>query len=514
MNFAKRILRNWFVLNLILTGFIAGFVLSFSIFGVGCSKDNSSSANLSFASSKLDLSKYPDEVKLAYSVQKALNYVAEVVTPAVVNIKSEEVVVRKYRDPFFDFFENDEFFRRFFDIPKGSGEKEFKQVIPSLGSGFIISKDGYILSNLHVVRPAGKIATNIIVTILKSGKQYKARVIGYDEETDIAILKIDPKEDLPTVILGDSDSVKVGDFAIAVGNPFGLNGTFTFGTVSAVGRSLEDASKFSRYIQTDAPINPGNSGGPLVNILGEVIGINTMIYSPGAQMGLAGNVGVGFAIPINLAKNIVNQILTKGKVERGFIGVSISGEPDEITRKNLGIPEGVGVIVGKVEKNSPAEKAGIKPGDIIIEADGKVIKNFDDLLLTVSSKSPGQKIKIILVRDGKKLEFSVEVADRSKFISMLQENVESRSTEDTFEFNGLVVSGSKDGEGVVVVDIKPNSPFEEVLTKGDIILEINRTKISNISDFKNFADKNKNTKEFFVKIKRGEMVIYKGFRIR
>lgn len=500
-----RIMKNWFILNLLLTGFLFGIIFSFGFLGASCSREGSSS--LSFASS-VDITKLPEEYKYAYSLQKVLNEVAEKVSPTVVNIKSEDVVEYTYRDPFYKFFEDDEFFRRFFDLPNVPKERKYRQVIPSLGSGFIISKDGYILSNLHVIRPAGKIAKNIIVTVLKSGKEYKAKVVGYDEETDIAVLKIEPKEDLPVAVLGDSDKVRVGDFAIAIGNPFGLNGTFTFGTISAVNRDIQ-GNVFSKYIQTDAPINPGNSGGPLVNIFGEVIGINTMIISPN-QFGQAGNVGIGLAIPINTAKKVIKQLIEKGKVERGYIGVSIT-EIDDDTRKELGLPKGVGVLVSRVEPGSPAEKYGIKQGDIIVEVDGITIKSFSDLLDKIASKSPGENVKIKVFRDGSYITVDVKVTSRPSSSEIAEKTEGGKPSGDTVEYRGIVVSSNPNGSGVIVVEVKEESDFSGILQKGDVIVEINNKKINNLSDFSEFARQNKDQKRFLIKFYRGNMLIIRGF---
>jgi len=508
IRFFRRALKNLFVVNLVLAGFIFGVVFSVVFITVGC-QTNGKGGNISFASS-VDLSKLSEEYKYAYSVQRVLNEVAEKVAPAVVNIKSEDVITWRVEDPFYKFFGEDEFLRKFFDLPDRPQSRTYRRVVPSLGSGFIISKDGYILSNLHVLKPAGKIAKNIVVTVLKSGREYKAKLVGYDEETDIALLKIEPREDLPVVTLGDSDKVRVGDFAIAIGNPFGLNGTFTFGTISAVNRDFA-GNVFSKYIQTDAPINPGNSGGPLVNIFGEVIGINTMIISPTGQLGVAGNVGIGFAIPINTAKRVVDQLIKKGKVERGYIGVSIN-ELDNDTRKQLGIPEDVGVLVSKVEPGSPADKAGIKQGDIIVAVDGEKISNFNDLLSRIASKLPGEKAEIEVIRNGKRIKFVLEVIARPSSEELSRKMEQGRGEGSTAEYKGVIVSEGK--RGVIVTGVNDDSPFYGILQRGDEIVEINGQKISNLDDFRKFAEKNKNQKQFLIKFYRGDMFIIRGFTIK
>lgn len=506
--FFSKLMRNWFVLNLFLTGFLFGVIFSFGFFGSSCSKEDVKS-NFSFASSTTDLSKLSEDYRYAYSVQKVLNEVATKVSPAVVNIKSESIVEYTYRDPFFEFFRDDEFMRRFFDIPEMPRERKYKRVIPSLGSGFIVSKDGYILSNLHVIKPGGKVAKDIIVTLLKSGREYKAKVIGYDEATDIAVLKIEPKEDLPVATLGDSDKVKVGDFAIAIGNPFGLSGTFTFGTISAVNRDIQ-GNVFSKYIQTDAPINPGNSGGPLVNIFGEVIGINTLIYTPNQLS--PGNVGIGFAIPINTAKRVLKQLVEKGRVERGYLGVIISHLDNE-TRKEIGLPEGIGVLISRVEPGSPADKSGIKQGDIITEVDGEKVSSVEEVTTKIASKSPGEIAKIKVFRDGKYLEFNVKLTVRpsEEELARRMESRESKSQEKQYEYKGLTVANNQAGEGVVVVDVSEESVFNGILQKEDVIIEINGRKITNLSDFQDFAKANKDPKRFLVKFYRNGMLIIRGF---
>ncbi|MEN2997639.1 MAG: Do family serine endopeptidase [Brevinematia bacterium] len=511
--FFSKLMLNWFVLNLVLTGFLVGVIFSFGVLGGSCSytKDR---GNVSFASSSgVDLSKLPEEYRYAYSVQRVLNDVAEKVSPAVVNIKSESVVEYTYRDPFYEFFRDDEFLRKFFDVPDFFKERKYKRTIPSLGSGFIISRDGYILSNLHVVRPGGKMAKDIIVTVLKSGKEYKAKVVGYDEATDIAVLKIEPKEELPVVTLGDSDKVRVGDFAIAIGNPFGLNGTFTFGTISAVNRDIQGIV-FSKYIQTDAPINPGNSGGPLVNLFGEVIGINTFIVST-SQMGTGGNIGIGFAIPINTAKKVVKQLVEKGRVERGYLGVTVLNLDSE-TRKQMGLPEDLGVLVSMVEPNSPADKAGIKQGDVITEVDGERITSSDALVNKIASKSPGEVAKVRVFRDNKYLEFSIKVGLRPSEEELAKkfESGEEGYRGNQYEYRGVVVVSNPNGNGVVVVTVKEDSVFSGILQKGDIIVEINGKRIYTLSDFQDFAKANKDAKKFLVKFYRDNMLMIRGFSVK
>lgn len=300
--------------------------------------------------------------------------VVEIVSPAVVNISAEKVVNRspgfgwEFGSPFDDFFRD--FFPRMPDTQQRS---------QTLGSGFIISEDGYIITNYHVVRDAQDIVVKL--TSKQEFKNGAVKVVGYDSRTDIALLKVQSKDPLPIVKLGDSDKMRVGDWAIAVGNPFHLEGTVTVGVISAKGRSnipLPEGPDFQHFLQTDAAINPGNSGGPLVNIRGEVIGINSAITSPSG-----GNVGIGFAIPINLARTIIEELRTKGKVTRGYLGVYLQ-EVTEDLKSALDLPSLEGVLVSEVMANTPADKAGLKNGDVIVEFNGEKVTDVQTFRLMVA----------------------------------------------------------------------------------------------------------------------------------
>jgi serine protease Do len=304
------------------------------------------------------------------------------VKPSVVNISTTTLVKGPdlydrffgQANPFRDFFGED-FYERFFgDMP----QREFKQ--RSLGSGFIIDRDGYILTNNHVVEKAQSIKVR-----LSDEKEYDAKVVGRDPKTDIALIKINTRQNLPVAPLGDSDSLEVGDWLIAIGNPFGLEHTVTAGIVSAKGRVI-GAGPYDDFIQTDASINPGNSGGPLFNLNGEVVGINTAIVSGGQ--------GIGFAIPINVAKELLPQLKTKGRVVRGWLGVMIQKVTPEIA-KGFGLKESEGALVSDVMEGSPAEKAGIKRGDVIVSYNGKRIKEMDQLPKLVGTTEVGKKVKVV-----------------------------------------------------------------------------------------------------------------------
>lgn len=399
-------------------------------------------------------------------------------------------------NPFRDFF-GDDFFEKFFgDTPR----KEFKQ--KSLGSGFIIDREGYILTNNHVVEKAQSIKVK-----LSDEKEYEATVIGKDAKTDIALIRIDAKQDLPFVALGDSDTLEVGDWVLAIGNPFGLEHTVTAGIVSARARVI-GAGPYDDFIQTDASINPGNSGGPLFNLKGEVIGINTAIVSGGQ--------GIGFAIPVNIAKNMLSQLKTKGKVVRGWLGVVIQRITPDMA-KAFGLIESEGALVSDVMEQSPAEKADIRRGDVIVSYNGKKIKDMDGLPRLVAATEIGKKVKVGLIRDGKPLEVEVVIGELKE-----EALLASRKTDIEKDF-GLVVQNItpeiskhlnlKDKKGVIVTDVQPGSPAQNAdVRSGDIIREVNRKPIKNINDFKE-ATKTANIKEGLVMlIKRENVTFYTVLR--
>ncbi|HTZ19075.1 MAG TPA: Do family serine endopeptidase [Dissulfurispiraceae bacterium] len=321
---------------------------------------------------------------------------AEKVKPAVVNI-STTTTVKIPGNPFSQLFgPNDkgpfeDFLKKHFgDVP----DREMKQ--SSLGSGFIIDKDGFIITNNHVVEGADEIKVRLV-----DGREFRARVIGRDPKTDLALIKISSIfKELPVLPLGDSDKIRVGDWVLAVGNPFGLENTVTQGILSARGREL-GGGPFDSFLQTDAPINPGNSGGPLVNLKGEVIGINTAIIAAGQ--------GIGFAIPSNVAKKIIPELKEKGKIVRGWIGVSIQTLTPEIAEK-LGIKETDGVLVADVVKGGPAESAGIRRGDVIVMFQDKLIKKASDLSLAVADATPGKEAPIKVLRARKEITLTVKIA--------------------------------------------------------------------------------------------------------
>lgn len=399
------------------------------------------------------------------------------VSPAVVHIYSSKVV--KYYHPFFD----DEFFKRFFGIKP---EEEREEKVYSGGSGFIISEDGYILTNYHVIADADEVEI-----IYGKEEKLKAKVIGKDPPTELALLKIDYKEPLPYVPLGDSDKLEIGEWVMAVGFPLVYGKTVTVGVISAKEKKLgisEKTSSFENFLQTDAAINPGNSGGPLVNVKGEAVGVNTAISLAGQN--------IGFAVPINQFKMIEEQLKTKGKVVRGYLGVKISEVTEEI-KKAFKLKETKGAFVQNVEKNSPADEAGIKHGDVIIKVDKKEIEKPQDLIDYISSRKPGTMVKVYVIRDNKEKEFEVKLGTR-KIESEEEEGEEEETKEKERDIGKLGFSVGEltkryrdyygipnDIEGVVVLNVKKISEaYERGLREGDVIIEANGKEIKTPKDLK------------------------------
>jgi serine protease Do len=417
--------------------------------------------------------------------------------PSVVNISTTTVVKGiDTGNPFRGFFRNDEFFEKFFgDTPT----KEFKQ--KSLGSGFIIDKEGYILTNNHVVEKASSIKVR-----LSDNKEYDAKVVGKDAKTDLALIKINSKNSLPVAAMGDSDKLDVGDWVMAVGNPYGLDHTVTAGIVSAKGRSIGQGP-YDDFIQTDASINPGNSGGPLFDLQGRVVGINTAIISGGQ--------GIGFAIPINMAKGLLPQLKSKGKVVRGWLGVVIQKVTPELAR-NFGMKEPGGALVADVTEGSPAAKADIRRGDIIVTFDGRAVKEMEQLPKIVGSLEVGRKAKVGIVRGGKPIEVEVTVGEVNEEKTRLAEGGPNFDVEKTF---GLVVQNItpeiaqhlnlKDGRGVIVTDIQRGSPAEEAdMRAGDVIKEMNRKPVTNVEDFREILKRVRPKEGVVVLVKRERAFFY------
>jgi len=416
---------------------------------------------------------------------ESFHLLVEGVSNTVVNISTTKKVKVRPFNPFKDFgpspFGSEDpfkdFFDKFFDAP------EMIRPERSLGSGFLFKPDGYILTNNHVV--AG--ADEIIVT-LADERKYKAKVVGTDEDTDIAVIKINAPSPLPYATLGDSDELNIGDWVVAIGNPFGLSHTVTAGIVSAKGRVI-GAGKYDNFIQTDASINPGNSGGPLFNMKGEVVGINTAIFAAGQ--------GLGFAIPINMAKKFLPQLMEFGKVkDRGWLGVGVQELTPELA-KSLGLSENqTGVLINQVFPDSPASKAGIKRGDVITKFNGTEIKKYNELPGLVASVQPGTEAEVTILRKGEEKTVKVVLGNReaSKEVASAGEEEETPSQKGAADKLGLVVRGVKpeeasklgieQGRGVVVERVEPGSAAEDAdVRSGDVILEINEMEIDGIKAY-------------------------------
>ena len=410
--------------------------------------------------------------------------IAKEILPAVVNISAERII--KVKSPFFDFP-----FEEFF----GGVPREFERKAKSLGSGVVFSKEGYILTNNHVVANADKIIITFSDNTTFKGEEVE--VVGTDPRTDVAVLKISSKSDFPFARLGDSDRIEIGDWAIAFGSPFGFSQSMTGGIISAKGRThvpLRSGPTYQDFIQTDAAINSGNSGGPLVNINGEVIGINTAIASP-----TGGNVGIGFAIPMNLVKSIADQLINKGKIERGWLGISMQELTSDIA-KGFGLKDTKGVIVAKILSESPAEKGGLKDGDIIINFDGKPVEDMEKFRFTVADTEPGKRVKIVVIREEKKKTLTVKIGEMEDLTQIV------KSGKDENGWIGLSIKEmgpESEEQGVIITKVDSNSPSDNAdIEAGDIIKRIGNLYIHNIEDYKKAKSKYKEFAHITLQIKK------------
>ena len=410
----------------------------------------------------------------------------ENVTPAVVNIATEGRIQLR-QNPLF----SDPFFRRFFNFPDQPVERKTQ----SLGSGVIVDADrGLVLTNNHVIANA----VQITVT-LRDGRHLEADLVGTDPDTDVAVIKI-PAEKLSALPTSDSDSLRVGDFVIAIGNPFGLGQTVTSGIVSALGRSGLGIEGYEDFIQTDASINPGNSGGALVNLNGELVGINTAIFS---QSG--GNIGIGFAIPINLALSIMEQLLESGEVQRGFLGV-YAQDLDADLAEAFGLPKQSGAVVNKILEGSPAEKAGLMTGDIVVKIDGKQVRNASDVRNHIGLLKVGEEVTFEILRNGKPKTIKARIAAAS-------EAKETPAVKNV-RLQGLTVGDIKEDhplygtvEGVIIVDIQRGSrPWRSGLRAGDIITSVNKNPVANLEQFLKLAESEQGT--LLLRIVRGNTAAF------
>ncbi len=448
-----------------------------------------------------------EEVEILSKTSRAFSSVVKEVTPAVVHVEVEKTVgARDYTHEFF----NNPFFERFFG-------PEFRRQNPQQqpqqrkqrgqGSGFIISKEGYILTNYHVVADADEIRVT-----LSDNTKIDAELIGSDPQSDVALIRINNGKDLPLIPLGDSDALEVGEWVIAIGNPFGLNQTVTVGVVSAMGRSRVGINEYENFIQTDAAINPGNSGGPLLNIHGEVVGINSALFSR-----TGGYMGIGFAIPINMVKAINEQLQEYGKVTRGWLGVAIQ-DVDEKLAKSFGLEKAQGILVSEVQDGSPADKAGVEQGDVIIELDGIELKNVTDLRNRIALIVPKTEAALTLIRDGREKTIDIEIGEQpSDFGSVAQKP--SGGAEEYLERFGLSFQeltaelaeqlGYEGEKGVLIGDVEPGGVAASAgLQPGQLIQEVNRQRVRDIDELQSVLEGDDNPDRLLLRVKSGRFSQY------
>lgn len=427
----------------------------------------------------------------------SLSVLVEKRKPSVVNISTTSVVKQGRTFPDFPFGRDDlfgDFFKKFFE---DGPEREFRR--KGLGSGFIVSKDGYIVTNNHVISRAQDVQV-----VLHDGSRHTAEVVGQDGRTDLAVLKIKTGKKLRPVVFGDSDRLRIGDWVVAMGNPFGLGYTVTAGIVSAKGRSL-GLGAYDDFIQTDASLNPGNSGGPLFNLRGEVVGVNTAIA--------AGGQGIGFSIPVNMAREVISQLSEKGRVSRGYLGVVIQPITREIA-ESLGFESTDGALIADVSPGSPAQKAGIRRGDVVVEFDGKPIKEFTSLSKFVALGVPGASSVLKIVRDGKKKDVSVVLGE------LPQDPVAGSPTDADMKVEDITPGlaerfGLKDRTGVLVSDVVRGGPaWEAGFRPGDVILEIDKTPVGSVEDYNGVLARAEEGKRYLFLVKKRENTIYIGYAVK
>jgi serine protease Do len=485
---ANRWLYTLSILATLTVGILIGSVVSYGVKGKEGQKGSDAT---------------PLTVPSPQQLSSTFSQIAKQLEPAVVNINTESTIKnphkqrRGVRPPGPDDEDNDgggggspfdDFFDRFFGGQGGPGGGGGDIKERSLGSGVLVDGKGYIVTNRHVIEKADRIRVRLQDD--PPGVQHDAKVIGSDQETDLAVIKIEVEKGLPTAKIGNSDSMQVGDWVLAIGSPFGLQATVTAGIVSAKGRNIVPGRQFQSFVQTDAAINPGNSGGPLVNMAGEVIGINTAILTETNAYA-----GVGFAMPSNTVVQVYNQLIgPEHKVTRGSIGVEFAAQPVPAIARVYGVQSGV--TISNVVPGSPADQAGLKVGDTITSVDGKDVKNGDELVADIASRKPGSKAKLGFVRNGKKEDTTVTIADRSKlFAARLGEDQQGNEEQQPKESKlGLTVrSLTPDladrldvpaGKGVIVQEVRGGSFADDIgLNRGDVILEINKQPVNSTEDF-------------------------------
>lgn len=456
-------------------------------------------------------STHDDDAAIIQKASQAFTRVAKAAIPTVVFIKVEQTVTTSatpfhYNNPF-ELFE-DEMFRRFFGhrFPQMKPSKKYRQT--GWGTGFIISKEGHILTNHHVVGEADKIEVR-----LEDGRAFEAEIVGTDPKSDVALIRAKGADNLPVIPLGNSEDLEIGEWVMAIGNPFGLSHTLTVGVVSAKGRTSVGITDYEDFIQTDAAINPGNSGGPLINLRGEVVGINSAIFTRSG-----GYMGIGFAIPINMVKTIKEQLIAHGKVDRGYLGLGVQELTQELASYfNLESTEGV--IIAQIDEDSPAGKYGLKRGDVLLEMDGKPVKSVGHFRNIIALSIPGTEIDLKIIRNGELQSFQVtlgslsEVEDErlvsreviEKIGFLVQELTDDLSAQ--FGYEGI--------EGVLISNVQAGSPAAIAgLRPGMLIIEANRTSVSDVAEFNKAFQLSKKSKKLLLLVRDRNFVRYVSFPIQ
>ncbi len=439
------------------------------------------------------------DVELLDRTSKAFTRVVKDVQPAVVHIAVTSTVDTNSE---YEQFFNHPFFERFFGPEyRYQDPQRRKRQQQGAGSGFIIDKEGHILTNNHVVEKADKITVT-----LSDNVEVEATLVGTDPKSDVALIKIDVNHDLPVVELGDSDSLEVGEWVIAIGNPFGLDQTVTVGVVSAKGRSRVGINEYENFIQTDAAINPGNSGGPLLNIYGQVVGINSALYSR-----TGGYMGIGFAIPINMAKFINEQLMKNGTVTRGYLGVGIQ-DVDESLAESFGLQKAGGVLITDVQEDTPASKAGVKSQDIIVKLNDIELQDTQDLRNRIAQTVPGTSVVLHIIRDGKPVELKVNIGEQPANFGLAGISGSSQNPLSSF---GLVVQeltpdlaeqlGYQGRQGLVISEVDPNSPAAEVgLQSGFLIEEVQKVKVNSIEELQQVMKQSDTSNRVLLRVRVGQ----------
>jgi Do/DeqQ family serine protease len=456
-----------------------------------CGRDKDK--NVFYETGKVE-SPVKDVPKDILATQQAFTTLVKVVTPAVVNIST--VSKKKVTQPF---FELSPFFGEFFE--EAPSRPRYRKE-SSLGSGFIINRDGYIITNDHVVRDAESIQVK-----LSNEKVYDAKIVGSDPKSDLAVIRISAKEPLPVAVLGDSDKLQVGQWAIAIGNPFGLDRTVTVGVVSATGRTNMGIETYENFIQTDASINPGNSGGPLLNVNGEVIGINTAIVAAGQ--------GIGFAIPVNMAKKITEQLIKKGSVTRAWLGVAIQPVTEEIAA-SFGLGKAKGALISEVMAGSPAEKAGLRQGDILVTFDGKEVKDARQLQLAVGEAPVGKAVVAEIFRDGKMQKVNLQLASSDSSEARKPHPAKAAASWLGLDVDELPRSKAQRGiAGVLVTAVDPESmAAESGIQRGDIIMSVNQRKTGDLQEYAAAIKDAEKRGTAALLVRRGNASIYFAIKLR